>query len=97
MEPARTQRDKARRPRKSRRGKRYRRDSYYNAIQRACGRAGIKPWSPNQLRHTRGTVVRRDFGLEASQCVLGHIKADVTEIYAERNFGLARDIMEQTG
>ena len=39
----------------------------------------------NRLRHTAGTEVRKAFGLEAAQCVLGHSRADVTQIYAERD------------
>jgi hypothetical protein len=31
-------------------------------------------WAPNRLRHTRGTEVRKQFGLEAAQVVLGHAK-----------------------
>ena len=42
-------------------------------------------WSPNQLRHAAATEIRRDFGLEAAQVILGHAKADVTQIYAERD------------
>lgn len=42
-------------------------------------------WSPNQLRHTAGTEIRSRFGLEAAQVVLGHAKADVTQVYAERD------------
>ena len=38
----------------------------------------IPDWHPNQLRHTRATEVRKQFGLEAAQVVLGHAKADVT-------------------
>ncbi|MCH7727914.1 MAG: hypothetical protein IH991_15770 [Planctomycetes bacterium] len=32
-------------------------------------------WSPNQLRHTAGTDVRKRYGLEAAQVVLGHASA----------------------
>jgi integrase len=48
-------------------------------------------WAPNQLRHAAATEVRREFGLEAAQIVLGHSKADVTQVYAERDLakGLA--------
>ena len=46
-------------------------------------------WAPNRLRHTRATEVRRKFGLEATQVVLGHSKADVTQVYAERDQALA--------
>ncbi len=54
-------------------------------------------WSPNQLRHTLSTEVRRDFGLEAAQVVLGHSRADVTQIYAERDLQLAEQVMVQIG
>ncbi|RIK78505.1 MAG: integrase, partial [Planctomycetota bacterium] len=42
-------------------------------------------WAPNQLRHAAATEVRKRFGLEAAQIVLGHSKADVTQVYAERD------------
>jgi integrase len=54
-------------------------------------------WSPNQLRHAAGTEVRRKFGLEAAQVVLGHAKADVTQVYAERDMALAAAIMQKIG
>ncbi len=54
-------------------------------------------WAPNQLRHLRGTEIRGRFGLEASQTVLGHSRADTTELYAERDFALAEDVMGQFG
>lgn len=46
-------------------------------------------WSPNQLRHSAATQIRREFGLEAAQVVLGHAEASVTQIYAERDFAKA--------
>ena len=42
-------------------------------------------WAPNQLRHARGTEVRRRFGLGGVQTVLGHANARTSEIYAERD------------
>lgn len=54
-------------------------------------------WHPNQLRHARATEIRRQFGLEATQVVLGHAKADVSQIYAERDLSLAARIMQQVG
>lgn len=52
----------------------------------------LSDWSPNQLRHAAGTAIRRLFGLEAAQVSLGHSKADVTQIYAERDNELARNV-----
>ncbi|MEI8372990.1 MAG: site-specific integrase [Planctomycetota bacterium] len=54
-------------------------------------------WNPNQLRHNVGTAVRKKYGLEAAQVFLGHSKADVTEIYAERDQDLARQIAREMG
>ncbi len=76
---------------------RYDSDSYRRAIQRACDKAGIRRWSPHQLRHTRGTEVRRDAGIEAAQVFLGHQRADVTQVYAERDRSLALEVARTTG
>lgn len=54
-------------------------------------------WSPNQLRHTAATEIRRKFGLEAAQIVLGHSKADVTQIYAERDLAKGMEVARQIG
>ncbi len=54
-------------------------------------------WSPNQLRHAAATAIRREYGLEAAQVILGHAAADVTQIYAERDADKAREIVRQTG
>lgn len=42
-------------------------------------------WAPNRLRHSAATKVRKSFGLEAAQVMLGHSTADVTQVYAEAN------------
>jgi len=78
-------------------GAKYTKDSYRTAIARACAKADIPVWTPNQLRHTQGTLIRGKFGLEASQVVLGHSTADVTQIYAERDFDLAKRVMREMG
>lgn len=54
-------------------------------------------WHPNQLRHTFATRVRKQHGLEAAQVLLGHARADVTQVYAERNEGLAATIAASIG
>jgi integrase len=54
-------------------------------------------WSPNPLRHTAATEIRRQFGLEAAQVTLGHSNANVTQIYAERDLSKAAEIMRQVG
>jgi len=70
----------------------YKRDrAEYNAQLKELG------WSPNQLRHTAATKLRREFGLEAAQLVLGHARADVTQIYAERDLTRAAAIIQEVG
>lgn len=54
-------------------------------------------WSPNQLRHTAATEIRKRYGLEAAQVALGHATADVTQVYAERDLTLAAQIMREVG
>ncbi len=78
-------------------GVKYTRHSYRVAVQRACKRAGITPWSPRQLRHTRATAIRKTFGLEAAKAVLGHADTKITEIYAARDLELAMRIMREIG
>jgi len=54
-------------------------------------------WAPNRLRHARATEVRRNYGLEAAQVVMGHARADVTQVYAERDSARAVEIMKEIG
>src|SRR5262249_3125333 len=54
-------------------------------------------WFPNQLRHTFATQVRREHGLEAAQVLLGHSRADVTQVYAERDVKKAQDVARKIG
>ena len=91
----------------------YTTNSYRRAIHRACDAAFPPPedlteeavkewqkdnrWSPNQLRHTTATELRKQFGIEGSQLVLGHAHADVTQIYAERDLQRAIAIANEVG
>jgi integrase len=78
-------------------GKTYTKDGYCRAVSRACKQAGITPWSPNQLRHTAATEIRKRFGIEASRVILGHASTVTTEVYAERDLEAARKIIDQIG
>ena len=82
---------------KKRPGDRYTTTSYGRAVRNACRAANTIHWSPNQLRHTSATEVRARFGLEAAQVVLGHARADVSQIYAERDVRLAVQVMREVG
>jgi hypothetical protein len=54
-------------------------------------------WHPNQLRHTTGTKMRREFGIEVSRAVLGHSDSDTTAIYAERDLTAAKEAAARLG
>jgi len=54
-------------------------------------------WHPNQLRHSAGTFLRREFGIEAARVILGHAHVETTEIYAEADLKRAREIMGSVG
>jgi len=75
----------------------YNNNSYRRAIQRAAARAGVPAWSPNQLRHLYATEIREKYGLEAAQACLGHARADVTQIYAERDYKKAEEVARREG
>ena len=82
---------------KYRPGARYSPQTYCHAVQYGCARGGVASWSPNQLRHATATRIRERFSLEAAQVVLGHAKADVTQVYAERDLKKAREVMAAVG
>jgi integrase len=96
MTPSRARRTPKPHPRRAPRDH-YDKRTYNTAIERACARAGVPRWHANQLRHTAATRVRRMFSLEAAQVVLGHARADVTQIYAERDIAKSHAIMAEIG
>lgn len=53
----------------------------------------IAHWHPNQLRHAAATEIRKHFGLEDVQAVLGHKSMVVSEVYTEKNLALAAEVM----
>src|SRR5262249_24410384 len=71
--------------------------SFRRAIRRACLRAGIPVWHPNQLRHTCLTNIRKLYGLEASKACAGHREIGVTQHYAERGRDGARGVVADIG
>jgi integrase len=97
--PSHVERNESKRVRVGKRppGRRYTTASYGAAVRKAVAEAGVEPWHPNQLRHLFGTIVRRNYGLEAAQVTLGHARADVTQIYAERDRSLAIKVAAAVG
>jgi integrase len=76
---------------------RYDKNAYGQAIARACKKAGVPHWHPNQLRHNAATRVRQRYGIEAARQVLGHRSAAVTELYAEADLKKVVEIMRAIG
>jgi len=70
---------------------------YGSAITRACKKAGVPEWAPNQLRHAGATEIRDKFGLEYAQVSLGHSSAKITEIYAKASFEKAVKVAKELG
>ena len=96
--------DRAKRHPKRTAGDHYGKDAFCYAVRRAVDRANrdrpddaLPHWHPNQLRHSAATEIRKLFGLEAAQVALGHSRADVTQIYAERDSVLARQVAMRIG
>ncbi len=80
-------------------GDRYTPASYRRAITYAINKAkgvgiSIGRWHPHQLRHTMATEVRKQYGVEGAQLALGHSKANITEVYAERDLEFAKRIAQ---
>lgn len=112
MTPSQAARRRKNRPQRKP-GLRYDTSSYAYAIARGCERAFPPPktlnekqretwrlqhrWSPNQLRHTAATELRRQFGIEAARVVLGHTSPAVTMIYAAADETAAAEIMTRVG
>ena len=46
--------------------------TYCTAIRAYCNRAKATRWTPNRLRHSFATQVRREFGIAVAGCLLGH-------------------------
>lgn len=82
---------------KKRPGQKYRVDSYGKAVQKACERAGVPAWRPHMLRHSAATEIRKEWGIEVAQIVLGHASLQATEIYAESDLAKAMEAVLKRG
>lgn len=75
----------------------FNRDSYTKAIRKACVKAGVSEWSPNQLRHSAATRIRKLSKVEIAKTILGHSDLKTTEIYAERDIDAAMAVVLRIG
>lgn len=67
------------------------------SVRRACRRAGIPGWTPNQLRHVVATKVQSQYSLDAARAILGHSSAQMTTRYAAHDLKAASEIMGAIG
>ena len=74
-----------------------RRDTYSKAVANACEKLKLPHWSPHWLRHTAASRFREEFGLESAQVLLGHSKADMTQLYAQQNYKAAVAVVSKIG
>ena len=56
-------------------------NSYAQAVHRACKRAGVPGWSPNQLRHLAATLAEQRAGADLASHLLGHSDLRTTQRY----------------
>lgn len=71
--------------------------AYAHAVKHGAKRAGVPHWHPHQLRHTAGTKMRREFGLDVARVILGHTTPDTTALYAEADMKMAEKVMAEVG
>ena len=88
-------------------GDRYDKDTYGRAVARACNAARRaaktkdepipQRFTPHQLRHSFGTLVRDRFGLDEAAAVLGHADVSMTQHYAKLRREKAVEVAKQIG
>jgi integrase len=78
-------------------GDHYNARSYGHAVAKACDKAGVPHWAPNQLRHNAATRLRREFGLDVAKAVLGHAGVAQTQVNAEQDEAKAMEAMGRVG
>ena len=74
-----------------------RRDTYSQAIVKACSTLEITRWTPHWLRHNVATRVRDEFGIEHAQAMAGHASPLMTAHYASKLDVLAVQVAKSIG
>jgi integrase len=71
---------------------------YGRLVAAACKRAGVTPWTPHQLRHTRATEVERVYeSNKAAAAAIGDTERVAAEVYVDANDAVARRIARELG
>lgn len=74
-----------------------RRDSFSAVVKRACIAAGIPPFVPYALRHTKATELRDSMSIEVAQATLGHAQPLMTARYSSKMDRLAIEAAKACG
>ena len=76
----------------------YSAEAFREAVQRACGRAGVPVFTPYQIRKARATEIDRNQGAEAAAILLGHKSIKTTiDHYIDPRQEQARRLAERIG
>ncbi len=78
-------------------GECYSSDSLRRAVTRACGGAGVEPWTPYQLRHAVSTRLRDRYDLATAATVLGHDASVAQASYVDRDLATLQRVAQEIG
>ncbi|MDY3557569.1 hypothetical protein R5W23_000096 [Gemmata sp. JC673] len=71
---------------------------YGNRVKDVCRRAGVKPWTPRPLRHSRATEVMRIYeSNSAAAAVIGDSEEVARTIYVDPQSAVRKRIARETG
>ena len=75
-----------------------RRGVYGLRVKEACKKAGVKPWTPHQLRHSRATEVMRIYeSNDAAAAVIGDSPEVTSSVYVDPLDAVRKRIARETG
>jgi integrase len=94
--PSETKRKRKRNPKRAA-GDRYSVNTFQQTIRKTCRKHKFPVWTVLQIRHTRASEVREQYGVEGAQASLGNARVETAQIYAEKNMQLARRIAQEIG
>jgi integrase len=78
-------------------GARYTTGSYDRSVSKACRKAGVERWRPNQLRHLLATLAHQGHGLDGARALLGHRELNMSLHYSEADLVQAAQIAAKIG
>ena len=70
---------------------------FSNAVKLACQRAGVAPFVPYELRHTKSTELCETMSIESAQATLGHAQPSMTARYSTKMDKLAIEAAKTCG